>query len=67
MIIEVDRKDLEAMVKGTCPSYDVMNRPLIAANGSYVGGFVDDWKWSLKFNTEEELFEMYKVCKNSWK
>jgi hypothetical protein len=68
MTVELTKTDLIALVKGVEPNYDLFDNPLIAANGSYVGGFVDKWSWSFNINkiTESELWEIYNLCKNSW-
>jgi hypothetical protein len=70
MNLELTKEDLIALVKGTSPHYNVMEHPLIKSNGSYSGGFKDEWNWNYTFDkslTEEQLFEMYTICKNSWK
>ena len=70
MTVGLDRKDIINLLKGTKPYYDVMDK-IPKDLGSYVGGFVDDWHWnyfdeSVKYSNEE-LYEFYLLCKNSWK
>jgi len=70
MKVELDRDDLVSLVKGTYPSYEIMDSPLIRLSGKYVGGFHDKWVWNDKFSpvlTEDNLWEMYNICKDSWK
>ncbi len=70
MLIDLDREDLIALVKGTQPNYSVMDDELISSCGAYSGGFNDEWRWNYSFCvgiTEEELYNMYLTCKNSWK
>ena len=69
IMVHLDRKDLMSLVRGTDPYYSVFEHPLVKDNGDYVGGFVDKWAWCYpKLNTlsNEELVELYYVCKNSW-
>jgi hypothetical protein len=38
--------------------------------GSYCGGFVDKWNWNefeVKKLSEEDLIQLYRICKQSWK
>ena len=70
MKLELDRKDIITLLKGTCPNYNVMNK-IPEDLGHYVGGFVDNWKWNY-FNedvsySDEYLYNLYVMCKNSWK
>lgn len=69
MELQLTKEDLITLVKGTSPNYSVMDHPLIKANGTYCGGFKDEWSWNYSFDktlTEEQLLEMYKICKASW-
>lgn len=65
MIVDLDRKDLEALVKGSYVGYSLITNPLIKKAGYYIGGFHDEWRWnsSLEQLTNEELFEIYMMCK----
>ena len=69
MQIELDRIDLISLAKGTSPNYSVMDNRLIKKHGSF-NGSKGNWKW--KYNaftecSEEEILEIYYLCKNSWK
>ena len=67
MKVELDKKDLIALVSGTSPYYDAFEIPLVKQNGYFIGGHVDKWSWnSLKELTEEQLWELYNICKDSW-
>jgi len=70
MKVELDRKDIIALLKGTCPNYNVMDK-IPKDLGSYCGGFVDDWKWNYFIEdvsySDEYLYNLYLMCKNSWK
>lgn len=61
MKIEVDKKDLENMIKGVEPSYDVMDMLCFKGLGSYVGGHSDKWVWSYIFPTDLTLQELYDI------
>ena len=66
--VELDRKDIISMLRGTTPSYSVMDK-IPKELGSYVGGFVDSWEWNyISENipySNEYLFNLYLICKNS--
>ena len=70
MLIELDRKDLISLVKGTSPYYSIFENPLVKQCGSYCGGMCDEWSWTsvyLEELSDKELFELYALCKDSWK
>lgn len=70
MKIDLEKEDLVNLVMGITPFYNEFEHPLVKENGSYVGGFVDEWRWAkyklIELN-EDELYELYLICKNSWK
>lgn len=69
MKAELDKKDIIALLIGSTPNYSVMDK-IPKDLGSYVGGFVDDFKWNnIREDTpysEKYLWELYLMCKNSW-
>lgn len=68
MTVELDRKGIISLLCGTIPPYSVMNK-IPKELGYYVGGFVDSWQWNyIDENvsyTDEYLFNLYLMCKNS--
>lgn len=67
MNVELDRKDIISLLRGTTPAYSVMNR-IPEELGSYIGGFVDSWQWNIYENvpySDEYLFNLYLMCKNA--
>jgi len=69
MNVELSKKDLSALVKGTSPNYDIMENDIVKKCGSYTGGFCDEWNWNYGFEktmTEEELYQLYILCRDSW-
>lgn len=69
MIMELDKDDLEALVRGRGPKYSAMDNALVKKHGQFNGSY-GTWNWnysSLKECSEEELLEIYKICKDSWK
>lgn len=53
-------------IKGTTPSYAIMDHPLIKPMGDYRGSFNDRWDWNnsvLKTKTEQELLKIYSTIK----
>ena len=45
MKVELDRKGIISLLRGTTPPYSVMNK-IPKELGSYTGGFVDKWNWN---------------------
>lgn len=43
MQCELDRKDIISLLKGTTPSYSVMNK-IPEELGSFIGGHVERWE-----------------------
>ena len=70
MIVDLDRKDIISLLKGSKPNYNVINK-IPEEFGYYVGGFVNDWRWNyISENvpySDEQLYDLYLMCKNSWK
>ena len=59
-----------SLLTGCKPNYNVIDK-IPKEFGSYVGGFVNDWEWNnINENvsyTDEQLYDLYLTCKNSWK
>jgi len=68
VIIDLGREELESLVRGGDPYYSVFENPLVKQHGSYCGGFVEKWSWNSDFSdlSEEKLYELYNICKDSW-
>jgi hypothetical protein len=67
MTLELDREDLKALVKGMPPYYDVFEHPLVQKAGyQYFHNLgTSDWN-NLDDFTEDELYQLFVICKNSW-
>jgi len=68
MKVDLDKKDLVSLVLGIVPSHNVTSYPLISKHGNKGGSFHHLWYWnksSLETCIEEELFEIYQICKES--
>ena len=70
MLVDLDRKGIISLLTGCKPNYNVIDK-IPKEFGSYVGGFVNDWEWNnINENvpyTDEQLYDLYLICKNSWK
>jgi hypothetical protein len=63
MIVELNKEDLCNLLGGTSPSYGLMDKISKMGLGYYVGGFSDEWKWTLRnadSYSKEELWDLYK-------
>ena len=69
MNVELDKSGLISLVRGTEPYYSIFEHPLVKKCGNWNGGLADKWSWNgnLEILSEEELFEVYNLCKESWK
>ena len=68
MKIELNKDDLVALVVGSEPNSKLMNKYTVLKYGNWTGGFVDEWawnKWELYRLDEEELYNIYKECRES--
>lgn len=62
-----DRKALESLVKGSEPSYEAFENTLVTKAGHDYSDQYGRTSWrSLEKLTNEELYELYLVCRNSW-
>jgi hypothetical protein len=68
MILDLERCDLESLVKGTEPHFSVFDNYLVKKAEKYTGGRVERFSWCLCLNdfSDSELIELYQLCKNSW-
>ena len=68
MKIELDRKGLEILVAGSQPYYNEFDNPLVKKAGhDYRDQYgITSWR-NLSALTDEELYKLYIICRNSWK
>ena len=59
---QLNRTDIENLLRGTTPPYEMMEELTKDKLGYYCGGFNDRWVWDLDKNvkTDEELLQIYK-------
>lgn len=72
MTLELKRKDIIHLLRGTEPPYEVMEE-IPNCLGYYCGGFKDEWVWDIDSRYEDEdtkqysdeyLYNLYLKCKN---
>lgn len=67
MLIELDRKDLESLVRGNYPNYSEFNNSLVKKAGHSYNDQYSKTSWnSLGALSDNELYELYLLCRNSW-
>lgn len=69
MIIDANKELLIDLVFGTSPNYDLFKNEKVKGFGEFNGSY-GRWSWSkseLETLNEEQLFELYNLCKGSWK
>lgn len=64
VLVELDRKDLENLVKGTYPAYTQLDNELVKKAGYKYSNKkgITDWD-KLSNLTDDELWQLYKICK----
>ena len=64
MTVDLDRKGLVSLVKGSCPrKYSDIDNPLVKKAGHRYSDQYGRTNWdSLENLTDTELFELYKIC-----
>ena len=69
MIVDLDRKDIISLLTGSQPNYSVIYK-IPEEFGYYVDCF-NIWRWNnISENmsySDEQLYDLYLMCKNSWK
>ena len=68
MKVDLDKKALVDLVNGTSPNYDLFDNPLIKLCGTFNGSY-GTWSWNkdnLEKCSEEQLYDLYKLCRSSW-
>lgn len=68
MNIELDKKGFVDLLMGASPHYDLFENELVKKCGNYNGSY-GTWSWNtdkLLECSEIELYNLYKLCKNSW-
>lgn len=67
MKIELDRKVLEILVKGSQPYYNEFDNQLVKKAGHDYSDKYGRTSWqNLDALTDDELYEVYLICRNSW-
>jgi hypothetical protein len=67
MKIELDRKGLEILVAGSEPYYSAFDNHLVKKAGHDYSDQYCRTSWrNLSALTDEELYELYLICRNSW-
>ena len=67
MNVNLDRKGLETLVYGSGPYYNEFNNPLLKKAGHQYSDQYCRTSWnSLGKLTDDELYQLYLICRNSW-
>ena len=67
MIVELDRKGLEILVGGSSPYYNEFDNHMVKKAGHDYSDQYGRTTWrSLNNLTDDELYELYTICRNSW-
>lgn len=69
-VVNLTKKDLASLVRGTSPGYAIFENPLIKKCGRYIGGFKEEWIWNYGFEenlNEDQLWDLYVMCRDSRK
>lgn len=67
MIVELNRKSLENLVKGSYPNYHEFDNLLVRKAGHRYYDQYGKTEWnSLSKLSDEELYQLHLICQNSW-
>ena len=67
MKVELNRKDLEALVMGGYPNYSEFDNPLVKKAGHSYSDQYGRTSWdNLDGLTDEELYQLHLICRDSW-
>mgnify|MGYP003648015371 CR=1 FL=1 len=69
MKVELTNKDLIAMVNGVSPDYHLFENKLVKPYGRFNASY-GTWSWNsqeLKYLSDEKLYKIYVLCRDSFK
>lgn len=71
MKVELNKAEIYGLLKSLSPPYELMNKYEESGYGHYIGGFNDEWCWSIDEEklddmSEEELYQEYLTLKEYW-
>lgn len=67
MKVELTREDLKSLVRGTSPYYSAFDHPLVKKAGHRFAEQYSRTSWDkLDDLTDQELMNLYNICKDSW-
>lgn len=68
MKLDLTTQDLQSLVKGSSLWYSEFNNPLVIKAGHRYSDQYNKTTWTnLDELTDIELYDLYCICKNSWK
>jgi hypothetical protein len=68
-LLKIGKDTLIDLVFGVGPNFNIFKNPTVARCGKYNGSY-GSWSWDMvELNklTEDELYDLYKLCRDSWK
>ena len=71
MLVEIDKKDIIRLIRGTYPTYENMGMWAKLDLGRYVGGFADRWDWEEEYSKKwdkystKDLYDFYRYILKS--
>ena len=68
MLIELTQKDLVNLVSGSYPNFPVMDHWMVSGRGEYYDQ-QGSWCWNKRILSnlnEQELWDLYVLCRDSW-
>lgn len=67
MTIDINRKGLIFLILGSNPNYNEIDNPLVKKAGhKYYEQYGTSSWYNLNTLTNEELYKLYIICRNSW-
>ena len=72
MNVELDKKEIYGLLRTLSLPYEWMDKYTKIGYGHYVGGFNDEWCWSISSEklenmSEKELYQEYLTLKEYWR
>lgn len=64
MLVNLEKKDLNRLIRGSVVPYELFDHPLVKKAGHYYNGSIGTDGWNTNDLTEEELWDLYKLIEN---